>query len=117
MKTITDVDLIAKHFNSYFTEIRPNLSNKIENSSINLKAILKNASIRPEHPLTVNKLKDAFFLLGINKNPGFDGISFMVLKNCFGALHKPLLCVFSLSIVKGIFPHDLYPTRVGLFGG
>ena len=30
MKTITDVDLIAKHFNSYFTEIRPNLSNKIE---------------------------------------------------------------------------------------
>ena len=31
----------------------------------------------------------------------------MVLKNCFGALQKPLLHVFNLSIVKGIFPDDL----------
>ena len=46
-------------------------------------------------------------MLGINKSPGFDGITFTVLKNCFGALHKPLLRVFNLSIVKRIFPDDL----------
>ena len=36
----------------------------------------------------------------------------MVLKNCFGALHKPLLHVFNLSIVKGTFPDDLKIARV-----
>ena len=50
--------------------------------------------------------------LGINRSPGFDGISFTVLKNCFGALHKPLLHVFNPSIVKGIFPGDLKIARV-----
>ena len=68
--------------------------------------IKKCNSIQAEHPLGINKLKDAFFLLGINKSPGVDGISFTVLENCFGALHKPLLHVFNLSVVKGIFPDD-----------
>ena len=112
-KTITDVHLIANHFNSYFTEIGPNLANKIEKSSINFEGYIKKCnSIQPEHPLSINELKDAFFSLGINKSPGFDGISFTVLKNCFGALHKPLLHVFNLSIVKGIFPDDLKIARV-----
>ena len=100
--------LIANHFNSYFTEIGPNLANKIEKSSINFEGYIKKCnSIQPEHPLSINELKDAFFLLGINKSPGFDRISFTVLKNCFGALHKPLLHVFNLSIVKGISPDAL----------
>ena len=46
-------------------------------------------------------------MLGINKSPGFDVTSFTVLKNYFGALHKPVLHLFNLSIVKGIFPDDL----------
>ena len=50
--------------------------------------------------------------LGINRSPGSDGISFTVLKNCFGALHKPLSHVFNPSIVKGIFAGDLKIARV-----
>ena len=57
-------------------------------------------------------MKDAFFSLDINKSPGFDDISFTVLKNCFGALHKPLLHFFNLSIIKGICPDDLKIARV-----
>ena len=72
-----------------------------------MKAILKNAIVFSQTSLSINELKDAFFLLDINKSPGFDSISFTVLKNYFGALHKPLLHVFNLSIVKGIFPDDL----------
>ena len=101
--------LIANHFNSYFKEIGPNLTNRIEKSSINFE---KCNSIQPEHPFSITELKDAFFSLGINKIPGFDRISFTVLKNCFGALHKPLLHVFNLSIGKGIFPDDLEIARV-----
>ena len=49
-KTITDVHLIANHFNSYFTEIGPNLANKIEKSSINFEGYIKKCnSIQPEH--------------------------------------------------------------------
>ena len=111
-KTITDVHLIANHLNSYFTETGPNLVNKIE-KSINFEGYIKRCnSIQPQHPLSINELKDAFFSLGINKSPGFDGTNFTVLKNCFGALHKPLLHVSNLSIVKGIFPDDLNIARV-----
>ena len=67
---------------------------------------------QPEKPLNINELKDAFFSLDINISPGFDDISFTVLKNCFGALHKPLLHVFNLSIIKGICPDDLKIARV-----
>ena len=57
---------------------------------------------QPEKPLSINELKDAFFSLDINKS----------LKNCFGALHKPLLHLFNLSIIKGIYPDDLKIARV-----
>ena len=80
----------------------------------------KCSSIQPEHPYTnildyytyINELKDSFFSLGINKSPGFDDVSFTVLKNCFSTLHKPFLHVFNLSIVKEIFPDDLKIARV-----
>ena len=108
MKTITDVHPIAKHFNSCFTEIGPNPANKIEKYSINFEGYIEKCnSIQPEHPASINELKDAIFSLVINKSPDFGGISFTVLKNCSSALHKPLLNVFNLSIVKGIFPDDL----------
>ena len=67
---------------------------------------------QPEKPLNINELKDAFLSLDINKSPGFDDISFTVLKNRFGALHKHLLHVFNLSIIKGICPDDLKIARV-----
>ena len=74
--------LITKHFNSNFTEIGPNLANKIEKYSVNFEGYIKKSnSIQPEHPLSIRKLKDAFFLLGINKSPGFVAISFTVKKD------------------------------------
>ena len=48
-----------------------------------------------------------FFSLQTNKSPGHDGISFNVIKNCFGSLSTPLLNIFNLSLEKGIFPDEL----------
>ena len=39
----------------------------------------------------LNELKDAFFLLKINKSPDHDGVSFNVMKKCFGELREPYL--------------------------
>ena len=78
-----------------------------------MKAILKNAIVFSQNiHLVLTNLKMHSSRLDINKSPGFDGISFTVLKNSFGALHKPLLHVFNLSIVKGIFPDDPKIPRV-----
>ena len=57
---------------------------------------LKKKKKKKKKTLSINKLKDAFFLLDINRSPDFGGISFTVLKKCFGALHKLLLYVFNL---------------------
>ena len=62
--------------------------------------------------LSMNELKDAFFSLKINKSPGYDDISFNVLKKCFSSLCEPLKYLFNLSIEKRIFPDDLKIAKV-----
>ena len=63
-------------------------------------------------PLSIYELKDAFFSFKINKSPGHNGLSFNVIKKCFGELCEPLKYLFSLSTDKGIFPDDLQIAKV-----
>ena len=42
-----------------------------------------------------------------NKSPGYDDISYNVIKKSFGNLCEPLKYLFNLSIEKGVFPDDL----------
>ena len=65
-----------------------------------------------ELKLSMNELKDAFFSLKINKSPGYDDISFNVIKKCFSSLCEPLKYLLNLSIEKGIFPDDLKIAKV-----
>ena len=111
-KVVTDTEVIAKHFNTFFTEIGPRLAKKIGTPAKTFETYLQKwNTIQPENPLTINELKDAFFSLQTNKSPGHDGISFNVIKNCFGPLSTPLLNIFNLSLEKGIFPDELKIAR------
>ena len=58
-------------------------------------------------PPSINELKDAFFSLNIYESPGYDGVSFNLIKVCFDELCEPLKYLFNPSVVKGIFPDDL----------
>ena len=60
----------------------------------------------------MNELKEAFFSLKINKSPGYDDISFNVVRNCFGPLLKLSMAIFNLSLQKGCFPEELKIARV-----
>ena len=112
-KIVTDTDVIAKHFNTYFMKIGPNISKKIETPAKTFEGYLQKQNIiQPENPLTINELKDAFFSLKTNKSPGHDGISFNVIRNCFGPLSTPLLSIFNSSLQTGIFPDELKIARV-----
>ena len=97
-ENITHKGLIAKPFNTYFARIGTNLAKTIE------------ISIKFE--FSVIELKDPFFKYKTNKSSGYDDISFNVIRNCFGALLKPLIHIFNLSVEKGIFPDDLKIARV-----
>ena len=110
---IFDAAKIANEFNKFFTNIGADLANKIPNTSKPFDSNITKANTSMEaHPLSVNELKDAFFSLKINKSPGHDGLSFNVIKKCFGELCVPLKYLFNLSIGKGIFPDDLKIAKV-----
>ena len=101
-KEITDIKSIAENFNRYFTEIGATLTN------LNFHQYLEAYNItQQEKDLTVNELKDAFFSLKLNKSPGYDEVSFNVIKKCFGSLHKPLFHIFNVSLYNGTFPDEL----------
>ena len=107
-ESITNIHSIAKNFNRFFTEIGPNLANKINPPGKHFHEYLKEyQTCQPENVISVNELTDAFFSIKINKDPGYDDISFNVFKKCFGVLYKPLLHIFNLSIQTGIFPDEL----------
>ena len=97
--------------------IGPKLASEIEKPANTFDVYLKNVDVlQPEYPLSINKLKDAFFSLQTNKSPGHDEISFDVqdvIRSCFGSLSKPLLHIFRLSLEEGIFPNDLKTASQG----
>ena len=85
--TVNDVDIfderkIANEFNAFFTNIGSKLASKIPNASTTFESYInKTDSMTETKQLLINELKNAFFSLKINKNPGYDDISFNVLKN------------------------------------
>ena len=112
-KVVTNTEIIAKHFNTFFTEIGHTLAKKIKTPPKTFETYLQKwNSLQPESPLTINELKDAFFALQTNKSPGHDGTSFNVINNCFGPLSTPVLNIFNLSLEKRIFPDELKIARV-----
>ena len=84
--TVSKVDIfdkskIAYEFNAFFTNIRSKLASKIPNASTTFESYInKPDSIMKTKQLSMNELKDAFFSLKSNKSPGYDDISFNVLK-------------------------------------
>ena len=88
---IFDTKKIADEFNKFFTNIGTDLANKIPNASKRFDFYITKVNTSMEsQPLSINELKNAFFSLKTNKIPGHDGVSFNVIKKCFGELCEPL---------------------------
>ena len=62
--------------------------------------------------LPMNELEDAFYSLKSSKSPGYNNISYNVIKKCFDSLCEPLKYLFNLSIEKCVFPGHLKIARV-----
>ena len=87
-KSITETESFAKSFNKRFTQIGSNLAKDISTLTKDFdEYIKKHDTTQPEKVIFVNELKDAFLSLKINKSAGYDDISFIVVKRCFGVAH------------------------------
>ena len=103
-----DKTSIANNFNKYFTEIGPNLANKIDPSINSYESyltrsdtIINNTNLNDEEFIT------AFKSLKSNKATGYDDISSNVIKNIYEEIKIPLMHVFNKSLQQGIFPDKL----------
>ena len=111
--TINKVDVynkpkIADAFNNFFTNIGQKMASQIPKSSKTFETYINKVNVIMESkPLSINKLKDAFFSLKINKISGIDDVSFSIVKKSFGVLCESLIYLFQLSFEKGIFLDDL----------
>ena len=94
-ENITNIHSIAENFNKCFTEIGPNLANKI-NPNEYLKEY---QTSQPENVISVNELKDGFFSLKINKSPGYGDISLMLSKSAL-EFYTNLCCIFLTFLFK-----------------
>ena len=114
-ETVNKVDLFdqTKIAHSFFTNIEKNLASKIPIASTPFEYFInKSEFVMETKALSMNELKDAFYSLKSNKSPGYDNISYNVIKKCLGSLCEPLKYLFNLSIEKGVFPDDLKIARV-----
>ena len=88
------------------------LARQIPESNNTFKSYLFKTSATMQHKsVLINELRDTLFSLKLSKSPGYDEISFNVVKKCFSELCKPLKYVFNLSIQIGVFPDELKITR------
>ena len=58
-------------------------------------------------PSSDNEIREVCFSKSTNESPRYDKISFIVIKNRFGALYELLKYLFNLSICENIFSNDL----------
>ena len=93
--TVNKVDLfdqtkIACEFNSFFANIGKNPASKIPNASTPFEFFVNKSDFFMETKLlSINELRDAFYSLKSNKRPGYDDITYNVIKKCFGTLCEP----------------------------
>ena len=75
---------IADVFNNFFTNIGQNLASQIPRSfkTFETSYINKVNSMKDSKPLSINELKEAFFLAKINESSGVDDVSFNIIKKC-----------------------------------
>ena len=72
---------IADIFNYLFTNIDQKLTSQIPKSSKTFVTYIKKVNvIMDSNPLSINKLKEAFFSLKINKSSGLEDVSSNITK-------------------------------------
>ena len=81
---------------------------KIPPSNMNFDSYLPHVcTIFAEKSVTEEELKRAFFSFKFSKTPAYDNINVNVVKKIYEESKTPLMHIFNLSLITGIFPDKL----------
>ena len=108
---VTDSEVIANEFNSFFVSIGPSLASNITCSKDPLTYVngIANSIVGPnvicsDVRAVISSLK--------NSSPGFDGIPYFVANQCIDNLIEPLTYIINISFMEGVFPSELKLAKV-----
>lgn len=113
--TLTDKRDIANEFNSFFTNIGPNLDKNIPQSQTHFTSYLRsntNEPLKSFNPTTADEVKNIITLLKNKASSGYDDIPTHLIKQAVAVLSHPLSYIINLSLVQGIFPDNLKIAKV-----
>ena len=104
----------ANSFNSFFTNIGPELARKITSPDTHFTNYLSKRTkyfffLNPTNPTEIINITQS---LKTSKSQGFDRISTFMLKEIIHPLTKPLTHIFNNSLSQGVFPDLLKIAKV-----
>ena len=106
---------IANGFCKYFTNIGPNLANKIPMTNTSFSSFLTDNthdSMNVLKPTSTAELEEICLNFKSQKAPGYDNLSMHVIKCSFSLISEPLKDIINLSFAKGVFPDKLKIAKI-----
>ena len=114
-RSITDKSEIVKAFNSFFVNIGPSLSDRIDKQGKKPYSYYLKKNISSQFNFSHIDETGVLKIIKSLKNKtssGPDGISLKFMKNIAPAIIRPLTFLINNSIVSGIFPDQLKVAKV-----
>ena len=110
---IYNQEQIANEFNNFFTNVGPNLANKIPTVQKSFEEYLNKSESFIDNPeLSYDEFEKAFTSLQRNKASGIDNFNSNVILDNYDEIKEPLFKVCKTSINEGIFPDPLKIAKV-----
>ena len=108
-----DLDVIANKFNEYFSNIGPNLANRIPPSTISFKHFLQGCRTESIFLRDVEESEIRKIVLSLKEGaPGIDEITSKALKYVIDHVVSPISHVCRLSLIQGYFPQELKLAKI-----
>ena len=114
-ENITSTEEVANKFCKYFTNIGPNLADKIAPASKSFRDFIN--TVPPDllssfNYVTVEELKSIAKGFKDGKAPGADNIPISIVKKTLDLISDPLLSIINLSLSSGVFPDRLKISKI-----
>ena len=109
-ESVTSTEKIANTFCEYFTNIGPNLADKIAPASKSFKDFINSVpsySLSSFTHVTAEELKTITKGFKDGKAPGTGNIPISIIRKTLDLISDPLLSIIKLSLSSGVFPDRL----------
>ena len=114
-ESITSTEKVGNKFCEYFTNIGPNLADKITTASKSFQDFINSVpsdSLSSFNHVTAEELKSITKCFKDGKAPGADNIPISIIKKTLDLISDLLLSIINLSLSSGVFPDRLKISKI-----